>query len=482
MEKVRVYKKNEVFIGIETEAGIEMELSEHFTFFVPGYKFMPAYRNKMWDGKIRLYDTRKKETYSGLYKYIQEFCGQRGYELIDDIPVGERVFYDTSLITLPFSIRDYQEKAVQHIVQNKQGLLLSPTGSGKSLIIYLLTKFYLDFSKDKNVLIIVPTTSLVEQMSSDFEAYSASEELIDVHKIYSGKEKQDIRSRVVITTWQSIYKMPPVWFRDYGMVIGDEAHTFKAKSLTSIMTKCINAEYRIGTTGTLDGTETHQLVLEGLFGPVFRVTTTKDLMDSDTLAELKINVLLLKYDEKYRSDNKNLDYQKEVDLIVTNEKRNKFITNLVAEQSGNTLLLFQYVDKHGKVLYDILKNKIDPDRKLFFISGSTPVDDREKMRGITEKEKNAIVVASSGTFSTGINIRNLHNIVFASPSKSQIKILQSIGRGLRKSDNGQPTTLYDIGDDLHWKTKKNYTLQHLGERIKIYSKEQFEFNIYEIDL
>lgn len=486
MDVVKIIKKNEAFIRVETDSGIEMELSEHFTFYVPGYKFMPSYRNKMWDGKIRLFDTRNKQIYSGLRKYIKEFCSARGYEFIHEVDSHKELVFDTSLVSLPFSIRDYQENAIQHIIKNKTAVLLSPTGSGKSLIIYLLVRFYLEYSNEKDILIIVPTTSLVEQMSSDFSVYSKDDDYFyseaSIHTIYSGKEKNEINKRIIISTWQSIFKMPLNWFMNVGMVIGDEAHTFKAKSLTSIMTKCLNAEFRIGTTGTLDGTETHQLVLEGLFGPVFRVTSTKELIESDTLAELKINILLLKYSEQYRKENKDLNYQNEIDLIVRNIKRNNFITNLSVEQKGNTLILFQYVEKHGKALYELLKNKIDSNRKLFFISGSTPVDDRENFRNITETEKNAIIVASSGTFSTGINIRNLHNIIFASPSKSQIKVLQSIGRGLRKSDNNEPTTLYDIGDDLHWKSRKNYTLKHLAERIKIYSKEKFDYKIYEIEI
>jgi superfamily II DNA or RNA helicase len=121
-------------------------------------------------------------------------------------------------------------------------------------------------------------------------------------------------------------------------------------------------------------------------------------------------------------------------------------------------------------------------RKIFFVSGSTDVDTREQIRSITENEKNAIIVASLGTFSTGINIRNLHNIIFASPSKSQIRVLQSIGRGLRKSEDGRDTILFDIADDLHWKKNKNYTLNHAAERIKIYTKEKFNYKIYEVNI
>ena len=175
-------------------------------------------------------------------------------------------------------------------------------------------------------------------------------------------------------------------------------------------------------------------------------------------------------------------YQEEVDFIVKHEARNKFITNLALDQDGNTLILFQFVEKHGKPLHTMITDKAHRRRKIFYVSGETDVDSREQIRSITENEKNAIIVASMGTFSTGINIRNLHNIIFASPSKSQIRILQSIGRGLRKSDDGRPTTLYDIADDLHWKKNKNYTLLHAAERIKIYSREKFNYNIYEIDI
>jgi len=276
--------------------------------------------------------------------------------------------------------------------------------------------------------------------------------------------------------------MPTKWFEEFGMVVGDEAHNFKAKSLTSVLTKCHNAEYRFGTTGTLDGTQTHKLVLEGLFGPVHHVTTTKELMDEGSLASLNINVLLLKYSDALCKELKDAKYQEEIDFLVSNESRNKFIRNLALDQEGNTLVLFQYVEKHGKPLHDLIRSAAADGRQVFFVSGGTDVEGRERVRQITEKEKDAIIVASIGTFATGINIRNIHNVIFASPSKSQIRVLQSIGRGLRKADDGRDTTLYDIADDLHWKSHKNYTLNHSAERIKIYSKEKFPFKIYEISL
>jgi len=496
---IKVQKKNHAFLHVDCDPGIANEICDFFTFYVPGYKFMPAYKNKMWDGKIRLYNTRTKELPAGLFRYLTEFASTPGrdytlellhnnyYGLPDSITDIDMSFVDK----ITYSTKgkqifptEYQLDAIKHGLTYKKGVLISPTASGKSLIIYSLVRWFLDNS-DKRAVIIVPTTSLVEQLYKDFADYSEFDQNFSAkklcHKIYSGKEKFT-DARIVITTWQSIYKLPGSWFANFGMVIGDEAHNFKAKSLTSILTKCREAEYRFGTTGTLDGTQTHKLVLEGYFGPAYYVTTTKDLMDDGHLADLSIDILLLKYKDEYCKEISKKKYQEEISFLVSHEPRNKFICNLALTQEGNTLVLFQLVEKHGKPLHTLISDKAHKRRKVFFVSGATDVDTREQIRAITEKEKNAIIVASLGTFSTGINIRNLHNIIFASPSKSQIRVLQSIGRGLRKSDDGRETKLYDIVDDLHWKNTKNFTLNHGGERIKIYSKEQFNYKIYEINL
>ena len=499
MDTLILKKKNEVFVTVECDPSIEMELSEHFCFYVPGYKFMPAYKNRMWDGKIRLFDSRKKTLYCGLIKYLREFCESRDYSIIfEDSPrygTLESALspdIDGLLGSISLSVnggeitpRQYQLDALSVMLSQQRALMLSPTASGKSLMIYLAVRYHLQYSMNK-VLIIVPTTSLVEQMYSDFADYSAIDSTFNAeeecHKIYSGREKFGVEKRVIITTWQSIFKLPGNWFLDYGMVIGDEAHTFKAKSLTSILEKCTEANYRIGTTGTLDGTQTHQLVLEGLFGPVHKVITTKELMDQNDLSQLNIDVLVLKYKDEICKEVIKKKYQEEIDFIVRYEARNKFISNLTLDQKGNTLVLFQFVEKHGKPLHDILKTKVAKDRRLFYVSGETDVDTREEIRAITEKESNAIIVASIGTFSTGINIKRLHNIIFASPSKSQIRVLQSIGRGLRKSGDGIDTKVYDIVDDLHWKSQKNYTLNHAAERIKIYSRERFNYKLWDINI
>ena len=486
MSHLVISKKNEVYLKINAEPHIYYELSDQFTFDIPNAKFSPAYRNRHWDGKIRLFNTQKQEIYIGLLDRIIQFCKDHEYtyEFIESEYYG-LPFETNDMISLEgvkdymnsiskYQPRDYQIDGVYDALRHNRKLLISPTASGKSLMIYSIVRYYVE--KQQNTLIVVPTTSLVEQMYKDFADYGW-----DVgsfcHKIYAGKERET-DSQVIITTWQSIYKLPRKYFERFSVVVGDEAHQFKSKSLISIMTKLDNAKYRYGFTGTLDGTQTHKWVLEGLFGPSYKIIKTDELMKKGHLAKLDINVLLLKH-----PPNKFENFEEEVQYIIGHDRRNNFIKNLALDLKGNTLILFARVEKHGEPLYNLINSSnIIENRNVFFIHGGVETEDREKVREITEKENNAIIVASYGTFSTGINIKNLHNIIFASPSKSRIRNLQSIGRVLRKGNQKTRATLYDIADDISYKSRKNYTLNHLIERIKIYNEENFDYDIVNIPL
>ena len=328
MSDIVISKNDEVDIIVKSnDSGIVMELSEFFTFYVPGYKFVPSYRNKLWDGKIRLYDTRNYTLPSGLLYHLEKFADERGYRIRNEL--YERCTEDHTIPELslysagsPISLRDYQTSAIEHALKFKRALLVSPTGSGKSLMIYMILRWYLEASS-KNALIVVPTTSLVEQLWKDFGDYASNDNTFDpneVHRIYAGKEKESFEQRVVITTWQSVFKMPRNWFEDFEMIVGDEAHLFKAKSLTTIMGHLRNAWLRIGTTGTLDGTKVHKLVLEGAFGPVLNVTSTRKLIESDTLSELSIDVLHMQYPDAEKKAFGRKTYQEEVQYIVAHEK------------------------------------------------------------------------------------------------------------------------------------------------------------------
>jgi superfamily II DNA or RNA helicase len=264
-------------------------------------------------------------------------------------------------------------------------------------------------------------------------------------------------------------------------VFCDEAHLFKAKSLTGILTKLDTCKYRFGLTGTLDGTQTHRLVLEGLFGKARYVITTKELIDNKTLADLEIKCIVLNYPKEDRQIVKEFDYAEELQFIITKAKRNDFLCNLMDNCVGNTLCLFQFVEKHGEVLYKQMKDKYK-DRKVFFVYGGVDTNTREEIREIVENEKDSIIIASYGTFSTGINIRNIDNIVFASPSKSKIRVLQSLGRGLRLGDKSQSLRVFDIADNLSSDSRLNFTLRHFKERLKIYNDQRFNYKIDEVNL
>ena len=485
MTNLVISKKNEVFLQVEAEPHVYYELQDQFTFDVPGAKFMPQYRSKYWDGKIRLFNVQKKEIYVGLLDRVVSFCRNHGYDY---------EFLDNKFYGLPFeqnenisregvkdymnsicshTPREYQIDGVYEALKNNRKLVISPTASGKSLMIYSVVRYFVERQKD--VLIVVPTTSLVEQMYKDFEDYGW-----DIgsycHKIYGGKEKQS-QSQVIITTWQSIYKLPKKYFERFDVVVGDEAHQFKSKSLVNIMTKLHNAKYRYGFTGTLDGTQTHKWVLEGLFGPSYKIIATKELIEKGYLAQLDIKVLLLKHNPK-----KFETYEDEVQEIISNPKRNNFIKNLALDLKGNTLILYTRVESHGMIIHDLINKNCNDGRKVFFIYGGVETEERERVRQIIESEKDAIIIASYGTFSTGINIKNLHNVIFASPSKSRVRNLQSIGRVLRKSNKKSSATLYDIADDFTHNSRKNYTLNHLIERIKTYIEENFNYEIVQIKI
>ena len=496
--KLYIEKISEVYLRIYGDPSCEQALDMFFTYKVPGAQFTPKYKARLWDGTVHLYSLIRKTLYAGLYQYVLEFAQRHSYELefkaTDEYPkpldlhnygleeVGKFIS-DLDLYGrgVPIEARDYQIEAVKTALNLNRTVLLSPTASGKSFMIYCLMRWHLE--EGRKMIIVVPTTSLVEQMYSDFEDYSTKNQWsVKTHcqKLYSGFTR-DITADVLITTWQSIYKQPKDWFAQFGVIVGDEAHQFKAMSLISIMEKLQHVKYRIGTTGTIDNKKLNQLTLEGLFGPVHRVTTTKELMDSGKVVNIDINCLVLKYSEETRKACKEHTYNDEMQFVIAHQARNKFIRNLALNCKGNTLVLFQYVEKHGAILYDMIRTK-DTTKQVYFVHGGVETLAREDIRKNTELSDNTIIVASYATFSTGINIPSIENIIFASPTKSKIRNLQSIGRGLRLKDGKTHLKLFDIADNLQHKSRKNHTLNHFMERVKIYSEEKFDFKVHEVNI
>lgn len=481
LDVVKIEKVDEVYIRIICSDSTAQELSQHFCFEVPGHQYVPSFRAKVWDGKIRLFNLQTKLILGGLRQEVEKFCKKNGYAVEylsdfneDEMSIKEAMDYVKSL-NLPANKqpRDYQMLAFVKSVRQKRRLTLLPTGSGKSLCIYMLTRFY-----PGKKLIIVPTLGLIHQMASDFVDYNCDESLI--HKVFSGQDKKS-DCEIWVSTWQSLAKMPKEWFSQFSTVIGDEAHGFKAKTLIGIMGKLSGCEHRFGFSGTLDGSECNELQLTGIFGPIAKGITTSELIDRGALTDLSIKVIQLKHSDEACALLKDAEYFKEMDYIARSQRRNKFIKNLSLSLNGNTLILFQFVEKHGKILYDMIKESCG-DRKVFFVYGKVDGEIRNSIRAIVEKENNAIIVASRQTFGTGTNIVNLSNVIFASPLKGQIGNLQAIGRVLRKADGKEIATLFDIADDFSSEDFKNHTLLHLYVRLETYKKEKFKYRVYNVRL
>lgn len=478
---ISIYKLNEVYFRVDSEEQyVHYELNDYFTFDVPNAKYLKR-RNKYknWDGKIRLYSLKNHKLYCGLYYIFMNWANERNYKVVEEKNVWygnvlekESITRDnvinelTPYITKDINVRDYQWDGIYSAIKYKRNLFLSPTGSGKSLIIYSITRYY--FEKDYVTLIIVPTVSLVEQMYKDFINYGMNEH--DIHKIRAGLDK-NTNKNIVISTWQSLVDLKRTYFSKFDVVIGDEAHLFKAKSLVNILTMADNAKHRYGFTGTLDGTYTHKIILEGLFGTVRKLVSTTQLVKDKHLSDFDVKIIVL----NHKKDIKFHSYKDEVDYLVNSEKRNNFIVKLCKGLKNNTILFYSYVETHGSILYDKIKN----DRKSYFIHGKVSAEEREYVRALAEEQNDLIIVASYGVFSTGINIKNIHNVIFAFPSKSRVRIFQSIGRSLRLHKSKGKATIYDIGDNING---NNYTLKHYKIRKKHYESENYAYSTYKFNL
>ena len=486
---ITLRKIDDVFLGFDGPKDELRMLSDYFTFLVPGYQFMPAYRNKYWDGKLRLADLKKNEILAGLFADITKFSKDMDVNVQFegskyDMPGREQPVEDSFLEGFlevlnphskgqPIQMRDYQVEAFKSAVRKQRCLLLSPTASGKSLIIYSLIRWWMQ-THERKILIVVPTIGLVSQMANDFSDYSNGK-FTDVHQISAGVPKET-NCRVVVSTWQSIHKQPYMWFAQFGSVVVDEVHHAQSKSIQAIMSKMLVCPDRIGLTGTLQEAKTHELVLKGLFGPVHKIITTKELMDRGQVEQMQVRIVQMKHSAEDAKLVSKMNYNEEIEFLVNNQKRQEMIAKMASTLPGNTLVVFLRIE-HGKDLFD----KIDTEKEKYYVAGETDRDTREMVRNLAESN-DCVIVASLGVFSTGVNIRNLHNLIFAHPTKSKIKVLQSVGRILRKSDDGRPATVFDLVDDLKHGQRDNFALRHAAERFKFYTNEKFDFKINSIEL
>lgn len=472
---------DEVYVKIVCDDDIAYEINDAFSFKIKNYRFHPLVKNKKWDGVIHIFNLRKRLLYKGMIHYVESFAKARGYTCIvshELLPNSNFTKHDAETfvasLNLPkeYELRDYQLESFSHCIRNNRALFISPTGSGKSMIIYWLLQYY-----RQRTLLIVDTINLLNQMYSDLADYG-----LDVEKYVQRipAKKVDKNKPIVISTYQSAVRKSPEWHQQFGLVIGDEAQRYSSASCKKIMESLTKCKYRFGFSGSLDGSETNQMVLEGLFGAYKKIVSTRELIDQNFLSQLSIKCIVLQYSKeecKFVKQHHKM-YQSEYEYLCQHQKRNRFIKNLALSLKGNTIVMFQRVETHGVPLFA----QIQAEAKVptYFVSGKVDGDERERIRKIVNTHKDSITVSSVGTFSQGVNIPNINNIIVASPTKSQIRVFQTIGRGLRKSETKYHCVLYDIVDDLHYKSRLNYTLKHFKERLEMYCTEQFDYSIMNV--
>jgi superfamily II DNA or RNA helicase len=397
--KVILLPFDNVFIRIQTNPDLDRELYEYFSFQPEGFRFMPAYRKKYWDGRLRLY--RRGKIYYGLQDKIKDFCLERGYEFENRVPVPTPIEPILPKFLEPFVPRDYQIEIFRKALEKRRGLFLSPTSSGKTASVFMIAEQL----KESRVLILVPTTTLVHQGLQHFKQYGYTG---TIHGIVAGEDRHT-DAQVCFACWQSVIREKSDWLKQFSTIICDEAHTATAKSLTLIMENS-PAENRFGFTATLSGSETHEMILTGLFGPAERIITTKELMDREIIAKANVQMVTLRHPEKIRKTMRKAKYQDEIQFLIDCEARNEFITNLAVSLKGNTLVLYTRIDEHGQKIFDKIVAKRGAE-DVYFLHGGIDGKIRNEVRAKIEGAENAIIVGSYGVTSTGIDITRLHNLI-----------------------------------------------------------------------
>jgi len=491
MRTIIIKKENEVYLKLELDRAQALELSSFMSKKADNYLFSPAYRCGRWDGSIYYFNKLTNELPIGLLPQLVSFCEKFRYTFkfdFDYTTLGDNIkeetleqVYDYLFPpTQDMTPRYYQKESIIAALNNKRGIARLSVGAGKSLIQYILIRYLL--AKNKKILMIVPSVSLVEQMYSDFKDYGWEDEKDFVDKLYSGQELTG--KPVLISTYQSLAKKSPEFFNKFDAVIVDEVHSAKAISIQQILKHCKNAEYRIGLTGTLPSNDADKWTLFGFIGPVIYDLSSKELIDQGILSQISINNLILKYPNSMLKSR--IDYQQEVKDIIDYKNRNKALDYIIenSDKSHNTLILVQRIE-HLKEVREYLQTKYS-EYTVYDIYGDTEASHREKIRKEIELKGSVLLVATFSTLSQGVNIKRLHNIVFFSSYKSEIKIIQSIGRGLRKHDTKEKMILWDCVDDLRYrdgnKMIKNYAYKHWTNRKSYYEEQGFSYTDISINI
>ena len=481
---ITVQKQNNSYVQLHCNEELNHKIYILFSAFQPGYKFSPRFKMKLWDGKIHAYSPITQLLPIGLVDNLINWCKKNSYtyklfgldDFKDTVSYGDMKEYVNSQIT-KFDARDYQLDAIYSALTNKRGVLLSCTGSGKSLMIYGILKYLIAKKNKRHLLLIVPNVSLVEQMYTDFIDYGWENIENDVEKLYSGMDPM-FRTPVLISTWQSLENQDKDFFAEYQGVIVDECQGSKSSVLARIVKQCVGADYKIGTTGTLPTELADQLIINGVLGNNIFELKSKTLIDLGYLTKIVVASIFVRYPEEFIKANKDRTYQEEVKVVEEKPERNRTLNFVIdhSKPTDNILILVNHKD-HLKSVKEYL-NLVYPERKVSIIMGEVKAKERESIRTGIEYEDGTLLVCTYQTMSAGVNIPKLHAVMLYANSKSRIKVLQSIGRGLRKHVSKNKVIIYDIIDDLSYKTRtgrahKNYCMQHYDERMSYYKEQEF---------
>lgn len=434
-------------------------------------------KSVFWDGYVRLFNTDNKTFDIGLIPYVHHLLKTEGIpsRIIGDLKprnVSEQdIVGFVSKIKMQiggkdFDPRYYQTDAIQKAISDRRVTIISPTASGKTAIMYVITRILQQVIKSRKILIIVPSIDLIQQAEGDFRSYTGDSWSFDrnVHVLRGPHKATD--KPITIATWQSLQNEPKAFFDPFTAVIADEAHGAKAKSMVYILESLVNADDRIGLTGTM-GDEVHnRLQIIGLLGPTFQKVTTRELIDQGYLSQFRVKQLHLSHTSLPEAMFVGQEFPFVQNALLKDDKRNRFLVSLIKSLNKNTLVLSTRLE-HLMDLRDRLEGS---GKEVYYQDKDTPDDLRMHIRKRANEGTNIVVLATYRTFATGISINNLHGAILAGPMKAKITTLQAIGRLLRLADDGKPATLFDLVDDVRFFRKQ-------GEKRRvIYESERFDMD------
>lgn len=490
--------ENNQFLRIDDATELELEqLRISLTKRIDSWRFNPLVKKGVWDGYVS-YIRDDKWIPAGLWKYVIEVCKEYRFEIqingirrlidgdmnADSFEQWALDFFKDSKITP----RDYQIETAYNILKFRKCLAELATSAGKTLISFLTVAYMLEKEKAEKILFIVPNVSLVVQAHEDFHEYNYMNRVpLRIQQIFAG-QKIKSNKNIVIGTYQSLIKKPKEYFEEFDAVIVDETHKAKSASIKTILQKCTNASYKFGLSGTLpkDGT-LDKLTLLSQTGPVISEVKAAFLQEEGHIAQCSVKVIEMNYaTESQRTafqelaqnkyENKDV-FQLEQNFVIQSDARLNFISNVISRIPRNSLVLFHRIE-HGKRLYEKLRQ--ESNKRVFYVDGGTDKDIREEYKKKMEAGEEVVIVASYGTFSTGISIKKIHNIFFTESFKSEVIIRQSIGRGLRQHHSKDKVIIIDFVDDIRTDEWKNYLYKHGLARQAIYKQEKFEYSIKKV--